>query len=105
MNDAQIDMTLYKINSMNEWGEWRYPSSIWGICGLPAVILCIDNFPDNGETKTQLWRVQERGRGIHSLSDKVCDELKEQLFLTRREALQAVEMAVLLAKSEEDGEE
>lgn len=71
------------------------PSAVWEVVGLDCLMLHKDFAPDSG------WRVRTLWLG-DPLSLQIAELLKDQIFATKREALQAIEAAQLSIQSAGD---
>lgn len=105
---THTDLTLYKIVPRIKSFEWRQPSAIWGLRGIPGLLIVCENRSDSLGLKSSGWQVHKRGTELEPyidpdpLADRVYAKLQEQIFPTRREVVQAVEMALVIIKAEED---
>lgn len=113
-------MKLIKVPGSRErnWG-----SAWWEVSDFPGVIIYNDQLDPtnriygwrveyaNLEDPNSIWWMLVGGRDeqdpgqIHPQASAVAQHLKGQVFPTRQEALQAVEVALLLIKAEEGDKE
>lgn len=111
MSNTQIDLSLYKIVPYHEDINYRFPSAIWGIRGLPGLVIGRDLWPSgfpggfSDTHRNATWQIVAHVGSENPLAEKVLNKLQGQGFPTRREAVQAVEMALLLIEAEEGDKE
>ena len=81
-------MTLHLYNMFPPVG--RNGSALWGIHELPGVVL--HRYPSTSESPG--WRMERWDGHISEQAELLLEKMKDQVFSTRREALQIIEMLI-----------